>query len=175
MGNIARFVGISVGSVHAILKQILKVRRLTARWIPRLLTDEQRRQRVKTARELLKRYPKFDKNVFNSFVTGDETWVHFFEPQRKINNKIWATKNAKRPCVAKRLQSSKKVMFAIFVGTKGPVTQIAVPYFRSVNAFFYKIEFSKKLKSTSKKGAQRQALKVFTCSMIMLPVIKLNL
>ena len=75
VGNIARFVGISVGSVHTILKKILKVRRLTARWMPHLLTNEQKSQRVKTARELLKRYPKFDKNVFNSFVTGDETWV----------------------------------------------------------------------------------------------------
>ena len=56
------------------------------------------------------------KRAFNSFVTGDETWVHIFEPKLKVNNKIWATKNYKRPCVAKRLQSSKKVMFAIFLG-----------------------------------------------------------
>ena len=67
------FVGISIGFTHTIQKKNLKVRRLTARWIPSLLIDEQKRQRVKTARELLKRYPKFDKNVFNSFVTGDET------------------------------------------------------------------------------------------------------
>ena len=87
VGNIARYVGISVGSAHIILKKILKVRRLTARWIPHLLTDEQKHQRVETARELLKRYPKFNKNVFNSFVTGDETWVHFFEPQPKLTIK----------------------------------------------------------------------------------------
>ena len=146
VGDIARYVGISVGPAHIILKKILKVRRLTARWIPHLLTDEQKHQRVETARELLKRYPKFNKNVFNSFVTGDETWVHFFEPQRKINNKIWATKNAKRPCVAKRLQSSKKVMFAIFFWTKGPVAQIAVPKGRSVTAIFYKNRVLKKVK-----------------------------
>lgn len=159
VGNIARFVGISVGSVHTILKKILKVRRLTARWIPHLLTDEQKRQRVKTARELLERYPKFDKNVFNSFVTGDETWVHFFEPQRKVNNKIWATKNAKRPCVAKRLQSSKKVMFAIFFGTKGPVTQVAVPKGRSVNAFFYKNRVLKKVKKYFEKRRPKTGFK----------------
>ena len=71
------------------------------------------------------KYP-FDKNVTNSFVSGDETWVHFSKPKCKVNNKIWAKKNAKPPCVAKRLQSSKKVMFAIFWGTKEPVTQIVV-------------------------------------------------
>ena len=31
-------------------------------------------------------------------VTRDETWVHFFELQRKIDTKIWATS---RPVIAK--------------------------------------------------------------------------
>ena len=70
---------------------------LTARLIPHLLTDEEK----KTAMELLKQYPKFDKMVVNSFVFRNETWVHCFEPKRKVSNKIWATKNDKRPCEAK--------------------------------------------------------------------------
>lgn len=112
--DIARMVGITVGSAFTILKKILKVKRLTARWIPHLLTDEQKQQRVETTCELLKLYPKYSKNVFSTFVTGDQAWVHFFEPQRKVNNKIWATKNATRPCVAKRLQRTKKVMYSLF-------------------------------------------------------------
>ena len=32
----------------------------------------------------------------------------FFEPQRKIDNKIWATRNARRPVIAKRTISVKK-------------------------------------------------------------------
>ena len=57
-------------------------------------------------------------------------------------------KCTKRPCVAKRLQSSKKVMFAIFFGTKGPVAQIAVPKGGSVTAIFYKNRVLKKVKNT---------------------------
>ena len=45
---------------------------------------------------------------------------------------------SERPCVAKRLQSSKKEMFAIYLGTKGPLTRIADAKGRSVNVFFYK-------------------------------------
>ena len=37
-----------------------------------------------------------------------------FEPQRKIDNKIWATRNARRPVISKRTISVKKVMLAIF-------------------------------------------------------------
>ena len=34
------------------------------------------------------------KNILN-IVTGDETWVHYFKPFRKVTNKVWATKNSK--------------------------------------------------------------------------------
>ena len=45
--DIARKVGISLSTVHLILKKHLKVRKISARWVPHLLTDEQKRQRVK--------------------------------------------------------------------------------------------------------------------------------
>ena len=64
MQDTARIVGISVGSAFTIiLKKILKVKRLTTRWIPHLLTDEQKWQRVETVRELLKLYQKYNKMV----------------------------------------------------------------------------------------------------------------
>ena len=47
--DIARKVGISLSTVHLILKKHLKVRKISARWVPHLLNDEQKRQRVKVA------------------------------------------------------------------------------------------------------------------------------
>ena len=97
--DIARKVGISLSTVH--IKKHLKVRKISARWVPHLLTDEQKRQRVKMAKTLLQMFPKYDKKQFANVVTGDETWVHYFEPVRKVSNKIWATKHSKRPIIAK--------------------------------------------------------------------------
>ena len=51
--DIARKVGISLSTVHLILKKHLKVRKISAGWVPHLLTDEQKRQRVKVAKKLL--------------------------------------------------------------------------------------------------------------------------
>ena len=51
--DIARKVGISLSTVHLILKKHLKVRNIFARWMPHLLTDEQNRQRVKVAKKML--------------------------------------------------------------------------------------------------------------------------
>ena len=98
--DIARKVGISLSTVHLFLKKHLKVRKISARWVPHLLTDEQKRQRVKVAKKLLQMFPKYDKKQFANVITGDETWVHYFEPVRKVSNKIWATKHSKRPIIA---------------------------------------------------------------------------
>ena len=58
---IARKVGISLSTVHLILKKHLKVKKISTRWVPHLLTDEQKRQRVKVAKKLLQMFPKYDK------------------------------------------------------------------------------------------------------------------
>ena len=42
--DIARKVGISLSTINLILKKHLKVRKISARWVPHLLTDEQKRQ-----------------------------------------------------------------------------------------------------------------------------------
>ena len=62
-----------------------------------------------------------------NIVTGDEAYVHIFEPQRKMDNKIWATRNACRPVVAKMALSGKKVMLALFFDINGHIAQASVP------------------------------------------------
>ena len=86
---------------------------MSARWVPHLLTDKQKTQRVKVAIKLLQMFPKYDKKQFANFVTGDETWVHYFKPVRKVSNKIRATKHSKRPIIVKRSLSAKKVLFCM--------------------------------------------------------------
>ena len=69
-------IGISLSRVLYILKNILIVRKISARWVPHLLTDGQKKQRVKIAKQLLK---IFDNKKFANVVNGDKTWVHYFE------------------------------------------------------------------------------------------------
>ena len=53
--DIASCTGISEGSVQTMLKKRLDMRKVCARWVPHLLTEEQKTQRLKCARELLKK------------------------------------------------------------------------------------------------------------------------
>ena len=89
--DIARKVGISLSTVQLILKKHLKVRKVFARWVPHLLTDEQNRQRVKVTKKLFQMSKTGDKKQFAKVVTGDENRVYYFEHVRKVSNKNWAT------------------------------------------------------------------------------------
>ena len=53
--NIASCTGISEGNVQKILKKRLDPRKVCARWVPHLLTEEQTTQRLKCARENIQR------------------------------------------------------------------------------------------------------------------------
>ena len=135
--DIASCTGISESSVQTILKKRLDLRKVFARWVPHLLTEEQKTQRLKCARELLKTYKGRNNRVISNLLTGDETWVHMFEPQRRADNKQWKRKDQKRPCIAKRTISSKK-MYAIFNNSSGPVVQVPCPSGHTVTGRFYK-------------------------------------
>ena len=93
--DIASCTGISEGSVQTILKKRLDLRKVCARWVPHLLTEEQKTQRLKCARTLLKTYKGCNSRVISNLLTGGETWVNMFEPQRRTDNKQWKRKDKK--------------------------------------------------------------------------------
>ena len=143
--DMASCTSISQGSVQTILKKLLDLRKVCARWIPHLLTEEQKTQCLKCARELLKTYKGCYSRVISNLLTGDETWMHMFEPQRRADNKQWKGKDQKRPCIATRTISSKK-MYAIFFNSSGPVVQVPCPSGHTVTGRFYKNSVLKKVK-----------------------------
>ena len=103
-----------------------------------LLTDEQKRQRVKVSKKLLQMFTKYYKKQFANVIKGDETWVHYFEPVRKVSNKIWATKHSKRPIIAKHSLSAKKVLYAIFFSGEGVTIKVQVNKDKSITGKYYK-------------------------------------
>ena len=123
----------------------LDFRKVCARWVPHLLTEEQKTQRLKCARELLKTYKGCNSRAISNLLTGDETWVHMFEPQRS-DNKQWKRKDKKRPCIAKRTKSSKNMLYVIFFNSRGPVVQVPCPSGHTVTGRFYKNSVLKKVK-----------------------------
>ena len=80
--EIAQALGISHSSVSTILHDRLGMRKLTARWVPKSLSDEQMATRASVCSALLKRFRSKDDFLLR-LVTVGETWVHFYEPENK--------------------------------------------------------------------------------------------
>ena len=81
--DIASEVGISFGAVQSILTDILGMSKVSARWVPRMLTEDQKRSRLDISRYLLSRYEDDPEEFMDRVVTQDETWVHHFDPESK--------------------------------------------------------------------------------------------
>ena len=73
-------VGISLGAVLSILTNILGMSKVFARWVPRKLTDDQKRTQLDNSRYLLSRYEDNPVDFIEQVVTQDETWAHHFDP-----------------------------------------------------------------------------------------------
>ncbi|GFR81599.1 histone-lysine N-methyltransferase SETMAR [Elysia marginata] len=71
--DFAKELEISKERVLNIITDILSYRKVSARWVPRMLTDEMKMQRKTTCDELLKRYEEEGEEFIQRIVTGDES------------------------------------------------------------------------------------------------------
>ncbi|CAH2006928.1 unnamed protein product, partial [Acanthoscelides obtectus] len=82
---------ISKTSIQKILHKELGVRILVSRWIPHLLTEEQKAARFNWCQKTLDRFNSGNsKNVY-SIVSGDESWIYCYEPENKRQSVMVAT------------------------------------------------------------------------------------
>ena len=79
----------SVGSCDAILTEDLHTKRVFAKFVPRLLTDDQREQRQTIARDLFERSCE-DVQFLKNTVTGDD-------PETKQQSSQWKDPTSPRP------------------------------------------------------------------------------
>ena len=78
--------GISHGSVSTILHDRIGMRKLTARWVPKSLSDEQMATTASGCSALLMRF-RSKNDILLRLVTVDETWVHYYEPENKAQSR----------------------------------------------------------------------------------------
>jgi hypothetical protein len=62
---------------------LLGYTKVHSRWVPHMLTPEKKQKRVEICEELLKRYHEEGDQFLLNTVTGDESWIHHFDPEEK--------------------------------------------------------------------------------------------
>lgn len=117
--EIAARLGLSKTSVLRIIKEHLHMNKVSARWVPKILSAAQKQERVHCCNEFLREYNADPRNFLDSIVTGDETMVLYYDPLSKRESMEWRRPGEAPPLKAKVTQSTKKVMATIFWDCKG--------------------------------------------------------
>ena len=155
MQEIEEFSGIHSSSVLKILRERLGLLKICARWVPHLLTDEQKQSQVRLASQVIEKYDKCDPHHLEEIVIGDETWIYHFQPDTKAKNKVWVSSEGDRPVIGCHCKTSNLMLYAIFFDAKGPVLQIPVPKGSSVTGKFYRESVLTQLVDFYQKRRQR--------------------
>jgi len=124
--EVADEVGVSMGSCHEIVTAKLQMRRVSAKFVPCLLTDHQKENRVEISQEQLAN-ANGNENFLKNIITGDEIWVYGYDVATKMQLSQWMGKGSPRPKKAQMSWSKIKVMLVVFFDWKGIVHHEFVP------------------------------------------------
>lgn len=128
---------LSRGTLWNIVHEQLDYRKVCSRWVPRQLTEDHKSGRMGSSLNFLQRYAEEGESFLGRIVTGDETWVHHYSPESKMESMIW--KHTASPPVKKfkTVPSAGKVMATVFWDIKGVLLVAFLRHGETVNASGY--------------------------------------
>lgn len=118
--------GVPWTTVHRILHKDLKMSKLSAKFVPCILSDEQKRHR-KTLCENNLRALRADPDMLEKVITCDESWLSVYEPDTKQDSAQWLRRGSAHPQKARHTRATKKTMLVLFFDSAGPVHTEFVP------------------------------------------------
>ena len=138
--QIAESVGISSRSVSNILHDVLGLSKVSATWVPHMLTDEQKCKRVQWCRKMIEKFDRGRSIAVREIVSGDETWIYSFDPETKQQSQQWTPVGQKPPQKFACCRTIAKQMIAVFVSRVGHVATIPLVTQRTVTAAWYVLD-----------------------------------
>ena len=119
---------ISKTTVHEILVQELHMNRICARWVPRMLSEENMTNRTEASRQFLRKFSQSGIGFLDRIITTDETWFHYYDPETKQQSSQWKNVDSPRPKKAKVTKSLGKNMYSPDLA---PMDFAVFPYIKS--------------------------------------------
>ena len=102
--NLCAEVGIGYGSCQRILTEKLNMHQNAAKFVPRVLTQDQKGSRIAICQEL-KETVINDPTILLNVITGDESIVYAYDPETKLQSSQWKIPGSPRP---KKARMQKK-------------------------------------------------------------------
>jgi len=134
--EVSMLVGISHGTCHKILTEDLKMRHVASKFVPRLLSVDQKQQQLDVCLDL-KENAANDPGFLSNVIKGDKTRVYTYNLETKTQSSQWKSPGSPQLKKARQERSNIKSMLICFFDQKGTVHKEFVPPGQAVNAAFY--------------------------------------
>ena len=93
--------------------------------------------RVAKSRDSLDRKFREGEAYLKRIVTGDEVWLHYYDPELKQQSSVWKRTSDPTPVKPRTTKSAGKIMAVFFFDSEGVVYRYIVPRGQTVNAQAY--------------------------------------
>ena len=110
----------SHGSAYIIVHDDLGYRKVCSRWVPRQLSDDHKCAWQMICQEHLDRHVREGDAFLHRTVTGDESWVHHYDPESKRQSMYWKHPSFPANKKFKTQASAGKVKLTIVWDVNGP-------------------------------------------------------
>lgn len=134
---IAEELSISKDTVWAIITEDLQMRKVCAKMVPKILTEDQKGRRLYICEDVVERINN-DPSLLSRVVTGDESWIFEYDPESKRQSLQWKSPSSPRPQKARMSKSKVKVMLITFFDIKGIIHFEFLECGTTVNQHVYK-------------------------------------
>jgi hypothetical protein len=93
--DLADEMGISYGTCQRILTAELGVHHVAAKFVPKILTADQKQQCVNIC-EYFRQIASNDATFLYRVITGDKSWIYGYDPETKQQSSQWKSPNSPR-------------------------------------------------------------------------------
>jgi len=95
--SIAQQLGISRERVGTIILEDLYMWKLSAKWLPKCLNADQKRQRCQSSEQYLEFFRRDPYDFLSRLLTMNETWLYHYNPETKQQSMEWRHSGSPRP------------------------------------------------------------------------------
>ncbi|KAJ7341156.1 hypothetical protein JRQ81_004950 [Phrynocephalus forsythii] len=128
--------GLSYGTAWRIIHEDLHMNKVSACWVPCLLTPLQKQTCHDFSQQNLTQLEWNEDNFFARLITMDECWVYLYDLETKEMSKEWKHPSPP-PKKAKVQKSAGKVMLSVFWDSHGVILTNYLPKGETLNSDYY--------------------------------------